>query len=393
MNVCHVITRFIAGGAQENTLASVVGLARKGHILTLVSGPSTGPEGCLFDYYPALAGQSLFRFVEEPDLVRPILPWHDCRAYFHLKHLFETNHFDIIHTHSSKAGILARLAARSSRRSGQTLVVHTIHGLSFDSFKPFWKNTAYRSMERLCARHSDALVSVCDTMTAQALAAGVGTPSLYTTIYSGFDLQSFQTARTRRAEQCRALGIPPDTVVLVSIGRLFTMKGAEEFLSVLEYLHQSSSVSVTGIFVGDGPLRSYLEQRARKNLPPHSVMFTGLVPPTEIPDWLAVADGVVHASLREGLARVLVQALAAGVPVVTYDVGGAREVISDFYNGFVCEPGNLKQLCDAVRTLATDTKKRHALAEAARATDITQFDNAVMVSRLETLYQSLTANA
>lgn len=389
MKICHVITRFIAGGAQENTLATGIGLAERGHDVTLVSGPSRGAEGCLLNLLPQEQDCRSFRFIEEPHLVRPIHPWHDIRAYLNLKRLFETERFDVVHTHSSKAGVIGRLAARSIRKRTNTKVVHTIHGLAFDAFKSAWKNNFYIGLERWCAGYTDGLISVCDAMTARALTAGIGNAGLYTTIYSGFDTALFREAGRQRDAIRSELQISPDTLVLLSIGRLFHFKGAEEFITVLENLYSAGIRNIKGVLVGDGPLRPALKQQARKHLPHECVHFTGLIPPSGIPRWIAAADLVVHASLREGLARVLPQALAAGVPVVSYDIGGAVEIIKDGINGIICPADDVGQLAAAVRLFASEPQRRHALSEGAHATDVTHFSSVLMVDRIEALYRQL----
>jgi glycosyltransferase involved in cell wall biosynthesis len=389
LKICHIITRFILGGAQENTLASLVGLAERGHDVTLITGPSRGREGNLLEQKGLINSNLPFKFIENRYLVRPINPLFDYLAYKSLSKHFEREKYDIIHTHSSKAGIIGRMAA--SKVSGKKIskVVHTIHGLAFDKYQSFLKNRIYIAAEKFCAKKSDKIVSVCDTMSEQAVEAGIGSSELFTTIYSGFDLDKFIAARDKKEEIRKKLAIPENTIVLLAIGRLFNMKGAEDFLTVIENLSESYGSPVKGIMIGDGPLRHSLETRAKENLSKNGVMFTGLLPPDEIPDWIAAADIVIHASLREGLARILVQGLAAGKPVVSYDIGGAKEVIADGENGFIVNPGNVKLLTEKVKLLIENKEQLLLLTEGAKETNLTNFSSEVMVEKLEKLYREI----
>ena len=389
MKICHVITRMILGGAQENTLATVAGLARRGHTVTLISGPEAGAEGRLLDFHPELAHCPPFTLLIEPHLVRPIHPWHDACAYRRLARHFDEQAYDIVHTHSSKAGILGRLAVRGARRAHGTRVLHTIHGLAFDALQPAWKNALFIRAERRCARGTDALISVCDAMTRQALAAGVGTPSQFHTIYSGMDLAPYRAAAAERERIRRQLHWPADTVALLCIARLFAMKGAEDFLDALAAAHQAAPGRVKGVLIGGGPLQPALQARAQRMLPADAVTFTGLLPPQEIPHWVAAADVIVHPSLREGLARALVQAIAGGKPVVTYDIGGAREIVRHGLNGMVCAAGDRAALIGQTLALVLDTAVRATLSAAAAKTDVSAFDAAYMLERIEALYRAV----
>ncbi|HVV70966.1 MAG TPA: glycosyltransferase, partial [Verrucomicrobiae bacterium] len=185
MRVTHVITRLIVGGAQENTVSSVLGLKDRFDLdLSLVSGPTLGPEGTLerlFDNRPGLLHV-------EPSLVRPVHPWKDLLALARLTRLFRRQKPEVVHTHSGKAGILGRLAAA---RAGVPLIVHTIHGPSFGNFQGSSANLVFRRAERLAARFTSHFVVVAEAMKQQYLRAGIGQASQYTRIFSGFDLHPF----------------------------------------------------------------------------------------------------------------------------------------------------------------------------------------------------------
>lgn len=373
MKICHVITRFILGGAQENTLASLIGQAVAGHDVTLLTGPSRGREGKLLESFPLFSPPYPFRLIEEPSLVRPLHPLHDIRAYVRLKKHFEKEKYDVIHTHSSKAGILGRRAAHTSRKKHGSKVIHTIHGLAFDEYQPWWRNKVYITAERICAKQSDGIISVCNAMTKQALSAGIGTEKLFTTIYSGCDITAFRSANAYREQKRKELSIPDDTCVIMAITRLFPMKGIEDFMHAIQYISTHTNKKIKAILVGDGPLRNTIEKDAKKTLPPHILYMPGRVPPTDIPFWISVADIVVHGSLREGLARVLVQAIAAGKPVVSYDIGGAHEVIKSTVNGYLCSPGDIPCFTEHTMQLVQDAELRKNIAKNAEMTALDHF--------------------
>jgi glycosyltransferase involved in cell wall biosynthesis len=334
MRVAHVITRLIVGGAQENTIASVLGLRQKtGLEVSLISGPTTGPEGSL---EPRVAGiPGLLTIV--PELIRPVSPWHDWLALRKLTALFRAQRPDLVHTHSGKAGVLGRLAAHAA---GVPLIVHTIHGPSFGAFQGALANFAFRAAERRAGRVTTHFVSVANAMTEQYLAAGIGKPEQYTRIFSGFDLEPFLNAKNDPALRAK-LGIAPDDFVIGKVARLFEHKGHMDLLAAaLPLMERFPRVKI--LLVGDGNLRPSLEAMIHQ-MPGGKplqgrVIFTGLVRPEEVPDYIGIMDAVAHLSRREGLARVLPQALAAGKPIVAYDCDGAREVCLDNETGFLVKP-------------------------------------------------------
>ena len=185
MKIVHVITRLIIGGAQENTLLTVEGLHhRHGDDVTLISGPAIGPEGDLF----ARAKSQGLKVMVMPELVRDLDPLTDFRAYRRLREVFRELKPEVVHMHSSKAGIIGRAAAWDEKIPA---VVHTIHGLPFGPSESRLRNILYTQLERWAAKRCHAIVSVCDAMTDQALAAGVGRREQFQTVYSGMDVDAF----------------------------------------------------------------------------------------------------------------------------------------------------------------------------------------------------------
>ena len=380
MQVTHVITRLIVGGAQENTLASVLGLRQKtGLEVKLVSGPSAGPEGSLASLDPQL--------ITIPDLVRAIDPCRDFRALGQLERLFRATKPDLVHTHSGKAGILGRLAAA---RAGVPIIVHTIHGPSFGKFQGAMANAVFRSAERRAGRVTTHFVSVAQAMTEQYLAAGIGRREHYTKIFSGFNLAPFLSAQNDPALRAR-LGISMDDLVIGKIARLFKLKGHDDLFSVApELIRQNPRIKF--LLVGDGAWRRKLEGRAQSLGLEKRVVFAGLVPPEEVPRYVGVMDALAHLSLREGLPRALPQALAAGKPVVAYDCDGAREACFDGETGFLLRPGDLGGLSNRLLRLANDAALRERLGQSGRKFARENFPVERMVDALESLYLKLATD-
>jgi hypothetical protein len=182
MQIVHIITRLILGGAQENTLITCKLLAQHGHDVTLITGPAIGPEGELFEQ---TKGQR-YKVIVINKMIRAVCPLYDFVSYRQIKKILQQLQPDIVHTHSAKAGILGRFAAYSLReqlrrathdaRRKTPAIVHTIHGLAFHPYQSKWLNKFYISIEKSAARRTDFFVSVADAMTNQAIAAGIGRP-------------------------------------------------------------------------------------------------------------------------------------------------------------------------------------------------------------------------
>jgi glycosyltransferase involved in cell wall biosynthesis len=381
MRIVHVITRLIIGGAQENTLLTVQGLDQQYHDdVTLITGPAEGPEGDLFDRAARL-GLKVLVF---PELVRAIRPGVDLQAYHRLRAAFQQLEPEVVHTHSSKAGILGRAAAWHEKVPA---IVHTIHGMPFGKFETALKNRLYITLERWAARRCHAIVSVCNAMTQQALAAGVGRPEQFLTVYSGMDAEAFLDAPRPRSDVRRELGLADDEVAFATVARLFELKGHEDIVAVAADV-LAANPKVRFVWIGDGILRDRLvadlEQRGIRD----AFVLTGLVPPDRIPELLNAVDAVIHPSLREGLARVIPQALLVGRPVISYDIDGASEVVLP-ETGILLKPRDLDGLRQAILTLAANPTTRAAMGHEGRSRFADQFRHETMTRRLRSLYERI----
>jgi len=381
VRVLHIITRMILGGAQENTLLSVEGLHKMpSYEVDLATGPALGEEGTLMERARKAGGEL---FVVE-DLVRPIAPVKDLRSFFELKKL--CNGYDIVHTHSSKAGILGRLAAAENK---VPVVVHTIHGLPFHPYQNRLLYAFYALLERWAARKSHGMIAVGQVMKETAESAGIRCPAGIRVIYSGMELERFspadkETMRARRRQE----GLPREIPLIFKVGRLFDLKGHNFAVDALARLGDRDPAPHL-VFVGDGPRREPLIEQARRLGVEDRLHFTGLVAPDTVGYWLSMADVVVHASLREGLPRVIPQALACGKPVVAFDVDGAREALSEGETGYLVEAEDVEGLACRVSDLLDSPSKAAEMGRKGREWVLQRFSAERMVQGISEFYQEL----
>ena len=384
MRIMHISTRLILGGSQENTVLSCEGQAEAGHTVSLVYGPIYGPEGSLLERVKQHGG---IEMIETPNLVRDLSPLRDLRCYFDLKKIIAQWQPDVVHTHSSKAGILGRLAAWKAR---VPCVVHTIHGLAFHPFQNKWRNAIYIAAERFAARRCHRIVCVADAMRDQALAARIGRRDQYVTVYSGIETDPFvQPSHSPQAMRAE-LGLAEDDFVLGTIARLAELKGHDDLLDALSpMMHTHSNIKL--LWVGDGWWRDRLMKRVQCLGLESQVVLTGLVEPQRIPECLGAMNVLVHPSYREGLPRAVPQALLSGVPAIVYDVDGAKEVCIDGEVGRLVPPGDLTALRDAVQWMMDHPKERQEMGQRGRERCKDRFGAAGMVKKLETIYAQVLA--
>ena len=388
MKIVHIITRLILGGAQENTLITCKLLAQRGHDVTLITGPAIGPEGELFNQ---TKGQD-YEVIVLDRLRRAINPLNDIVSYFQIKKLLRQLQPDIVHTHSAKAGILGRFAGyrlKGNWAENLPVVLHTIHGLAFHPYQSQWLNRFYIAIEKSAAKRTDFFISVANAMTAQATAVGIGKPEQYVTAYSAIEEDDFlePISEERKRDFRRKYEIDEDSIVLVTIARLFMLKGHEYIIESAKQLSKRFEKCIW-LFIGDGNLSDHFKQQVCQLGLAEKVKFTGLLPPSQIPLAIQSSDILVHCSLREGLARTLPQAMLCRKPAVSFDVDGAREVVNE-NTGRLIEPKNVEQLTKACAELIEDEDLRKKLGENGRESVKEKFAPETMVDTIETVYENL----
>ncbi len=380
LKICHVITRMIVGGAQENTLYSVIGHLERGHEVVLATGPSPGREGKLLGHIE----RPDFEIFELENLVREIDPVNDIKAFFALRNFFRERNFDVVHTHTSKAGIIGRAAARAA---GVPVVVHTVHGQAFHPYEKPWRNFLYKAAERFAARCSDRIFAVAQAMIDQCVAARIAPRERYKVIYSGMDTRLFAEAKREQTLR-RELEIPPDARVIATVARLFRQKGYEYVIpAAADLIAEFPDTHL--LMIGDGPMRFELERQIADLGFSANAHFAGLVPPGQVHRYIAQADLLWHLSLHEGLPRSVVQALAAGIPAIGFRLDGTPEVVIDGETGFCTAPENIGEVVSRSREIWLDPALARRMGENGRKKVVEQFDWHRMCDILEEEYYDL----
>lgn len=376
--VLHVITMLELGGAQRNTLDTCAMLDRG----RFEVGLACADEGELLAEARGLAD---VRRYELAHLRREVRPWHDVRALGELRAAIRDFAPDLVHTHSSKAGVLGRAAARAER---MPVVVHSIHGWGFGPHQAPAVHTVFLAAERVAARWTTHFVAVSSENLEQGVELGLFGREEATLIRSGVDLEAFR--RASGGERVRAeLGIPAEAPLVVQVSCLKPQKAPERFVALAAALAPRFA-DTHFLLVGDGDLRGKLEALRAA---------AGLERRLHLPGWrrdvpavLDAATVVTLTSRFEGLPRVVVEALAARRPVVAMAVDGVREVLRDGVNGFAVPPGDEAALAARVAALLADPDLRARLAAAADQ-GLAAFDRVLMVRQQEELYERLLAAA
>lgn len=410
LRILHISTRLILGGSQENTLLSCEGQARAGHEVHLAFGPIYGPEGSMLprvEAFNAAHPQRPIVIHEVPDLVREISPLRDLRCLGQLRALIQQIRPDVVHTHSSKAGILGRWAAwTATKPTRPECIVHTIHGPpwmpveggTLSRAKIAMSNQIFVLAERFAAKRCHAIISVADAMTQQYLTRGIGRAEQYTTVRSGMETQPYletmpgEDRATVRAE----LGMREEEFVVGIVARLAQHKGHDDLIDAMAALMRKNSV-LRMLWVGDGWWRERLLERLRTEGIEQQVVLTGLVPAERIPALMRAMDVLCHPSYREGLPRTVPQALLAGVPVIATDTDGTREVCLDPRDhpknstGLLVEVGDAAGLREAIQWMIDHPQERADMIQRGRAMCADMFSVETMLDGLERVYRAVLA--
>lgn len=390
IRIIHPITRMIIGGAQENTMLTAalleqVARERAGNAagdaawdVTVYCGPQTGPEGSLIETTQALGVDLRI----EPSMVREINPLQDLRCLWRLTRYLRRERAQIVHTHSSKAGMVGRWAARLA---GVPVIVHTVHGWGHhDRQHPLVRNF-YIWLEKRTLPITDRLIVVSERDIEKGVQDGIGTPHSYTVIRSGIELERFGHPQVPRAEMRASLGIPADAPLIGSVTRLSAQKAPLDFVRAAGRVAQIHP-EVHFVMVGDGPLRPHVEALAAELGIAERLVLTGLR--RDVPELLATFDIFVLSSLWEGLPRVLPQAMATALPVVATAIDGNAEIVRDGVNGLLTPPGDPPALADALLRLLADPDLARRMGEAGRA-GVDEFGAVRMVEQIAELYRHL----
>ncbi|HLC41478.1 MAG TPA: glycosyltransferase family 4 protein [Methylomirabilota bacterium] len=377
VTVLHIITRLTLGGSAENTIQSVLMGSRAGYRSILVSGPGEEDEVTIVDD----ARRRGVEVIVIPTLRRAVRPWRDLRALWAMIGLIRRERATIVHTHTSKAGLLGRIAAWLCRAP---IVIHTPHGHIFYGYYGRLATAIFTMLERWMARVTDRIVTLTPRGIPEHLERGIGTATQYVAIPSGVNLDAVVRAALPLDEARKALEAPPHLKLLASVGRLVPIKGYSVLLAGLPKILVAVPEAHLMI-AGDGELRETLDREADTLGVRHALTLLGAR--SDVPIVLSAADLVVLPSLNEGMGRVLVEAMALGKAVVATSVGGVPHVVVDGETGLLVPPSDPDALAKAIIALLTNPERCRAMGEAGRRRALAEFSLTVMEGRILGLYR------
>ncbi|MGQ9516291.1 MAG: glycosyltransferase family 4 protein [Anaerolineae bacterium] len=375
MRIAHVATVDIT--LKALLLPQVRYLLERGHEVEMVA--SAGP------HTPALRQAGFV--VHNIFISRRIEPWHDLRSTMELARLFRRRRYDLVHTHTSKAGFVGRLAARLA---GTPIVAHTAHGFFFHENMPPLQRRLFEGLERLAAGWTDLLFLQSREDYEYVLASGMVPPARARFLGNGIDLDTFDITRWDRPWERQFLRQTffgdGDYIVALMVAFMIERKGHIYLLKALELLGAEAG-ALRLLLVGDGPLEDSLRKFVRDAGLESRVTFAGYR--EDIPRLLAGADIYVLASLSEGMPRSILEAMAMELPVIASDIRGCRELVWHGETGLLVPPADAGALAEALCRLADDAKLRQSMGRAGRRRVLQEFDERLVFQRLEQGYQDI----
>ena len=370
--VFHVITKLELGGAQEVTLMTLERLPRDRYHLGLV----TGPEGLLVERANRIDGLKRFWM---SSLVREVRPLKDVMSFFRLWSLFRRERPDVVHTHSSKAGIVGRWAARAA---GVPVIFHTVHGFSFHDYQPLPVRKLYIWLERVTTRITTKTVVVSYANAEKGEKAGVFGRKDWVLCRDAIPVDRFLVPGARH-QKLVEWGIDPAKLVIGMVACLKPQKAPLDFIDVAARV-LSERKDVHFVMAGDGELRPQVEERIRTHAIEQHVTLLGWQ--KDMPEVYRNLDIVVLTSLWEGLPCVFSEAMASELPIVATNVDGAREAIIQGETGYLHTPHDIDGMAHSVLKLVTSPELRREMGARGRLR-VPEFDISASVTRLEEAYQ------
>jgi glycosyltransferase involved in cell wall biosynthesis len=381
LKICHYITRLDLGGSAENTLLTAIGLHRRGHAVEIICGRSDNPPSATEQEARGLG----IRIVRDRNLVRRISPLRDAAALLFLARHLRANRCDILHTHTSKAGIIGRVAGLLAGVKG---IVHTPHGHIFYGYFSKQLTRVFVWLEWATTLRTDALITLTHKEKEDYLRKRIGTPQKIHPILSGISLDPFGAGEKDRDGMRRSFGLAPSDVAVGTVARLVPVKNHDLVISAAALI-AGQCPAIKFVFIGDGELRPALEARVASLGLADRFVFAGWR--SDIAECLSAFDIFVMCSHNEGMGRAFVEAQASGLPVIGSRVGGVEEVMDEGKTGFIIEPGNAAQLAEYLGRLYGDAALRQRMAAACRAFVMPAFSADVMIDKIEKLYADVAA--
>ena len=376
IKILHVITHLPIGGAQDNTLYTVELLDKEKYDISLCCNL----DGELVERAKKIEAVKLF---DIPFLCREVSPYRDIRAFLSLYKLFKKEDFTIIHTHSSKAGLLARLAAVLNKTP---IVIHTIHGFAFNDFMNIFKKNFFIYLEKLLAKWTDVLITVSNLNKKKIIDLNIAQENKIKNIYSGIDLNLFTNKRNNDFR--KELNLENNHILLGSVGRLSDQKDPITMIEAFGIISKPFPNAHLAL-VGDGELKGKILEKIDQLKLDGKVHLTG----NKNNPWSVYhsMDLFIMSSIYEGLGRSITEALSCGVPVVCTDVEGVPEIVRDNITGILVPPKDANKLADGIIRTLNDMETAKKMAEEGRRFVKDNFDVNKMVNDIDSLYNTLTS--
>jgi glycosyltransferase involved in cell wall biosynthesis len=387
--ILHIITRLDMGGSAQNTLLNCEKLSSKYetilvHGLSHESGMSDLEEKIVADGIEE-AKKNGVNVIALPSMVRSIRPIKDLKALLSLVWLIFKEKPDIVHTHSSKAGILGRMAAKINFVPH---IIHTPHGhVFYGHFGPL-VSKIFMWVERIFSRITDRMVALTDGEMDDYINLSVCSPQKLLKIHSGVDVKQFKQSNGNMVEKRRSLGLDQNGKIVGFVGWLLPIKGPGYLLKAMDYVWQEYPDTAL-VFVGKGDLDMDLRAQALKVRANGRVKFLGWR--EDIDEIMPVFDMLVLPSLNEGMGRVLVEAMAAGKPVVASRTGGIPDLVWHGETGYLVPPADEKALADGIKKLLDDAGRAWEMGQQGKKR-CQQFSLEAMIEKLDALYAGLINN-
>lgn len=388
VKVLHVITRFDKGGAAENTLLTTLGLDKNKYEVVLIKGLSLESEMSVeertsLDEGLKQAELKGVKLITVPSLIRRINPILDLQALFSLYRIFLQEKPAIIHTHTSKAGILGRWASFFAR---VPIVVHTPHGHIFYGYHGKVKTKVFILVEKVTAIITDRIIALTKREKEDHIQFNISKPDKFVVIHSGVNLEDFSKNFDNTEELKGDLGIPITDSIVGTVGRLVEIKGHRYLLDAAR-LVLNKMPNTTFLLIGDGYLMTELISHASAMGIENKVIFAGWR--SDVPQLINTFDIFVLSSLNEGMGRVLVEAMAMGKPIVASDIGGIPDLVKDGANGILFPPRDVDAMAEAILKLLLDRELRRKMGNEGKKLAYPAYDTSVMVRKIEGLYEKL----
>jgi glycosyltransferase involved in cell wall biosynthesis len=388
IKVLHIITRFDKGGSAQNTYLTLLGLKKENFKSCLITGLSLESEMKDEEMkskeidIQRLESEGI-QFIQCPSLVRRLNIIKDFRAFFEIWKLIKKNNPLIVHTHSSKAGLLGRLAAKLA---GIPITVHTPHGhVFFGYFGPI-KTRIFIILEKLAYRITDKIVALTNREKEDHINLGIASKNKFVVIPSGVELKKFkEVPHNEKQNLKRELGIPENALIIGTVGRLEPVKGPEFLIEAAKYIIPKYP-NTHFLFSGDGHLKQNLKKKASELGIEKNIIFLSWR--DDIAKIISVYDIFVLPSLNEGMGRVLVEAMALGKPIVASNVGGIPDLVTHGKNGFLVPPKDPKEFAKYIQIFLEDKERRMKMGLTGKEIAL-NFSKEIMVEKINGLYKKL----